>query len=521
MKRISSIIVALAALCLVAAPAGAVVPETLTYSGHLVDDGMPYEGAIDVTFELFSQEEEGSSLWTEDHIGVDVSDGLFTAELGSLESIASLLDGGVYWLQVTIGTETLAPRTPFRSVPYALRAGDADTLEGQTADDIQNGATPGGDQVGYDNGTSGLESTNMQDVVEELLARIEALESENAAQQSAIEGNTSDIATNNSNISTNTSNISSNASAIAANEIDIAANASDIAANASDIAANATDIFTNGNDIKDLEILTSSMSVVGDDFYFTGVNLNVVNGHEDGKTDTINGLGNLIVGYNEAASVSDKSGSHNVVLGSENNYSDYGGLVSGWRNEISGHYSTVLGGYGNDSTGHYASILGGMSNTSSGIYSTVSGGLSNTSSGTYTSVTGGRGNVASGESSSVSGGLSNEALGEQCSVAGGHDNIANGAVGSISGGFENETLTGSYYTWIGGGRNNNADGGSSTTGGGAVSGGYGNLASGKYSSVTGGMDNNATATCSAVSGGNEHTSDGNHDWRAGSLFEDQ
>jgi trimeric autotransporter adhesin len=181
MKRISSTIVALAALCLVAAPAGAVVPETLTYSGHLVDDGMPYEGTVDLTFELFDEGVAGSLLWDETHTSVEVSDGLFTAELGSLESISSLLDGGVYWLQVTIDTETLAPRTPFRSVPYALRAGDADTLEGQSADDIQNGATPGGNQVGYDNGSSGLTSTNMQDVVDELLARIEALESENEA----------------------------------------------------------------------------------------------------------------------------------------------------------------------------------------------------------------------------------------------------------------------------------------------------------------------------------------------------
>src|SRR4030095_1329950 len=76
----------------------------------------------------------------------------------------------------------------------------------------------------------------------------------------------------------------------------------------------------------------------------TGANLRIVNGL--GDTETTNGLGNLIVGYNEqrndrfAPDV--RTGSHSVVVGSRNNFSSFGGLVVGDFNEISGAFASVL-----------------------------------------------------------------------------------------------------------------------------------------------------------------------------------
>ena len=46
---------------------------------------------------------------------------------------------------------------------------------------------------------------------------------------------------------------------------------------------------------------------------FTGVNVQIVNGLDD--TETINGAGNLIVGYNEPPNDADRTGSHNLVGG--------------------------------------------------------------------------------------------------------------------------------------------------------------------------------------------------------------
>jgi hypothetical protein len=155
-----------------------------------------------------------------------------------------------------------------------------------------------------------------------------------------------------------------------------------------------------------LEELLASVTLEngGQDFVFTGVNVHVRSG--SGATDgTINGLGNLIVGYDEArSSGSDKSGSHNLVVGKYHNYTSYGGLVVGYRNTISGLYASVSGGRNNEASGYDSSVSGGYNNTASGDYASVSGGYYNTASGNASSVSGGEDNTASGSSSSVSGG---------------------------------------------------------------------------------------------------------------------
>src|SRR5215510_6894657 len=60
----------------------------------------------------------------------------------------------------------------------------------------------------------------------------------------------------------------------------------------------------------------------------SGANLRIVNGL--GSTQTTNGVGNLIVGYNEPRRFEPpdvRTGSHNVVLGEQQNFSSFGGLV--------------------------------------------------------------------------------------------------------------------------------------------------------------------------------------------------
>lgn len=199
---------------------------------------------------------------------------------------------------------------------------------------------------------------------------------------------------------------------------------------------------------------------------FTGVNVQVVNGL--GKTDTVNGLGNLIVGYNTARTavwmqstkgdpyeicsngahddatnctadggvwaVDHKSGSHNIVGGDRNAYSSFGGLVVGTENAINQSFATVTGGSNNLARGTNSSIGGGMQNTASGAESNVSGGAYNTASGGAGSVSGGNTNTASGMTSSASGGWGNTASGDESSVSGGSSNTASGRTSSVSGG---------------------------------------------------------------------------------------
>ena len=138
---------------------------------------------------------------------------------------------------------------------------------------------------------------------------------------------------------------------------------------------------------------------------FEGVNVMVVNGTGTTQGAT-NGLGNLIVGYDEFGGNprDNKSGSHNFVVGTEHSYGSLGGFVAGRNNTVSREYASVSGGEDNIASGRSSSVSGGRSNTASGDDSSVSGGDDNTASGPRSSVSGGTRNAASGSASSVSGG---------------------------------------------------------------------------------------------------------------------
>ena len=185
----------------------------------------------------------------------------------------------------------------------------------------------------------------------------------------------------------------------------------------------------------------------GDDIFIEGANLHIQNG-TDSTSGTPNGLGNLIVGYDEArTSDSEKTGSHNIVVGREHNYSAYGGLAAGYHNTISGAYASVSGGQHNTASGDYASISGGFLNEASSGGASVSGGLNNTANALTSSISGGNGNTAGELYSSVSGGAGNTASGLYSSVAGGLDNTATGGYASISGGRARKRTRIRRSTW--------------------------------------------------------------------------
>jgi hypothetical protein len=124
----------------------------------------------------------------------------------------------------------------------------------------------------------------------------------------------------------------------------------------------------------------------------TGANLRIVNGL--GSTETTNGLGNLIVGYNESLEgrpeVRPPTGSHNVVVGSSHNFSSFGGLAVGSGNEISGPYASVSGGLNNTARSFFTSVTGGNLNWARDEFASISGGFNNTASGKFASISGGQ-----------------------------------------------------------------------------------------------------------------------------------
>jgi hypothetical protein len=240
-----------------------------------------------------------------------------------------------------------------------------------------------------------------------------------------------------------------------------------------------------------LEQLLKHFSREDNEVFLTGANLHIVNGlgqtdcgsAEEPIPDCPNRLGNLIVGYNELRGEgvfppNVRTGSHNVVVGQEHNFSRFGGFVVGFLNEISGDF---------------ASISGGTRNTASGFTAVVSGGTDNTASGSASSVSGGQLNMASGSGAVVSAGVDNRASGEASSVSGGQLNTASGVLTVVSGGTNN------------------------TASGGVVSGGQLNTASGFFSSVSGGQENTASGFGATVSGGVGITQETEDGWAAGSV----
>ncbi len=183
----------------------------------------------------------------------------------------------------------------------------------------------------------------------------------------------------------------------------------------------------------------------------TGVNLHVVNGlgatngeptaPYDADNPVVNGLGNVIIGYDVTRVHDPKdpaadlhTGSHNLIVGDENNFSEYGGLLVGRYNTTSAPFASISGGYFNTASEDYASITGGYRNNATDYYATVLGGYSNTASGYASCISGGGGNVASNSVSSVSGGVLNTASGGNSSVSGGYNLLESSTSGWAAGG---------------------------------------------------------------------------------------
>jgi hypothetical protein len=177
----------------------------------------------------------------------------------------------------------------------------------------------------------------------------------------------------------------------------------------------------------------------------TGANLRLVNGQR--ATATTNGLGNLLVGYNEPREGENvRTGSHNMVVGQGHNFSSFGGLVVGRQNEIRGAFAAVSGGFDNTASGDSAAVCGGIFNRASGSTAAVSGGFDNTASGSGAAVCGGDGNTASGGASVVTGGHGHTADGHAAAISGGEANTANGYCSTVSGG-RNHTAR-RDFSWV-------------------------------------------------------------------------
>lgn len=118
-------------------------PNTISYQGYLTDASEnAIDGSRDMRVAFYTVSTGGSSVYTEDHSSVTVSDGQFNLQLGTGSVVSGALSSVDFsqalWIEITIdpsGTpETLSPRIPLSSVPYARYAFEVQQIGTLTAD---------------------------------------------------------------------------------------------------------------------------------------------------------------------------------------------------------------------------------------------------------------------------------------------------------------------------------------------------------------------------------------------------
>ncbi|MCA2004413.1 MAG: hypothetical protein LDL01_01335 [Ignavibacterium sp.] len=96
------------------------IPQTINFQGVLKDasGNIVSNGDYNITFKIYNAESGGTALWTETKL-VNVVNGVFSTQLGSITPITLPFDVA-YWLGVTVGSNPeMTPRTAFTSVPYS------------------------------------------------------------------------------------------------------------------------------------------------------------------------------------------------------------------------------------------------------------------------------------------------------------------------------------------------------------------------------------------------------------------
>jgi len=111
------------------------VPRLVNFSGKAVDaQGKTIIGIAGVTFAIYADQSDGAPLWLETQNVQADTKGNYVVQLGATKPDGLPLDlftsGAARWLGVTINGGEEQPRILLLSVPYALKAADAETVGG-------------------------------------------------------------------------------------------------------------------------------------------------------------------------------------------------------------------------------------------------------------------------------------------------------------------------------------------------------------------------------------------------------
>jgi len=437
------------------------VPDLMNYQGHLTDaSGSPINGTADVKFLVYNGATAGSLLWSEEYPTLQITDGLFSVLLGSVNPFPEyLFDGSDLYLAISVNSDPeMTPRQRIVTAAFAQRVATVDQASGglitrdveidgslrvglgsqnpgASATAIGSGCIADGDYAtvsgGSLNNASGLESVisggNNNLVIGDQAAVAGGTNNSAYGAASAIDGGS-----NNTVYGTLTSigggrynQISDSASAIGGGSWN------QISGKYSMIAGGGGDVDSLGNEI------------IGDGGFIGGGYQNSISMPATGTLfhcAIVGGRKNRISAYGIGSFIG--GGDENTVLDGR------AVICGGYSNTVSALQSVIGGGYDNDASGTTSTVAGGAQNHAAGSDSFIGGGYNNTIAelASESVVCGGSENTVQGILSVVSGGNKNRATGDYSAILGGFENEAAGT-GAVAAGVKANANFDGTFVW--------------------------------------------------------------------------